>query len=392
MLSTARTCTLACPAVWSIAWCVAGCAAPPAATVDARPQLVRSLTPWSIEPTSAATAVGTLAWQSPTDACAQVYRITVAYEPDLKFEEDSVSFLALGLDPKREGDLGDGAGPIPVDSVVGGRLFYQGLRAERDGATRDVSYGRTAFGPAAPTAACLPQTWDPMEDAFALAWPRLPGRLTAVGEHWNGLRVEAKCNRAACVDPKTGGGGPDNHHRTCVTQDWQESLLGLYEVDGQRLAWLHSTWTDGHGGEGIDTERFTLVSIDHGRPVWSQTIVDHRFAQPTADGAFAPVVKTWQLEAIDDCPGSLSDLGWTRDETTIADANRIAQELARSDELRRNNRKKRKIEARMKAQDERRQEGGDAPPAGDEMNPLSPPLVTPAGETRPVVVTPRPEE
>ncbi len=348
------------------------CAEPPKQTVDARPMLVRTLAPWDLQPASAPTAVGMLAWQAPRESCPHVYRLTVSYEPDLKFEEDSVSYLALGEDPKRQ-DPDPDPGPIGTDEIVAGRLFYQGLRAERDGATRDVSYGREAFGPASPTAGCLPQTWDPMEDAFALGWPRLPGRLTQVGESWNGLRVEAKCDRAACVDPKTGGGGPENHHRTCTTQDWQETLLGLYEVDGERLAWIRSTWTDGHEGLGIDTERYTLLSLDHGRPVWSRTMVDHRFAQPTADGSFAPVVRTWQLESIDACPGSLAALGWTRDEATIAEAEHNATELGRSDELRRT---RRRAAAREQLEQRRREEQDKAGGLG-EMKPLSPPVVTP---------------
>ena len=355
------------------------CAEPPKQTVDARPMLVRTLAPWGLQPTSASTAVGMLAWHAPRDTCPHVYRLTVAYEPNLKFEEDSVSYLALGEDPKRKDTEADDGGPIGVDEVVAGRLFYQGLRAERDGATRDVSYGREAFGPASPTAGCLPQTWDPMEDAFALGWPRLPGRLTQVGESWNGLRVEAKCDRAACVDPKTGGGGPDNHHRTCTTQDWQETLLGIYDVGEQRVAWIRSTWTDGHEGEGIDTERHTLVSLDSGRPVWSHTMVDHRFAQPTADGSFAPVVRNWQLEAIDACPGSLASLGWQRDEATVAEAERAAEELGRSDELRRT---RRRAAAREQLQQRRLEEQDKAGGLG-EMKPLSPPIVTPRRQEDP---------
>lgn len=350
-----------------------GCAEPAKQTIDEHPKLVRTLAPWGLQPTSAATAIGTLAWQAPTDDCPHVYRLTVSYEPDLKFEEDSVSYLSLGEDPKYEGEVADGSGPIAADAVVPGRLFYKGLRAERDGATRDVSYGREAFGPASPTAGCLPQTWDPMEDAFALGWPRLTGRLTQVGESWNGLRVEAKCDRAACVDPKTGGGGPDNHHRTCTTQDWQEELLGIYDLGGERVAWIRSMWTDGHEGEGIDTLRHTLISLEHGRPVWSQTVVDHRFAQPTADGSFAPVVRTWQLEAIDACPGSLSSFGWTRDEDTVAAAKMGTEELGRTDELRRT---KRKAAARERLQQKRRERQERAGGVG-EIKPPSPPVVTP---------------
>lgn len=297
--------------------------------------MLRVLEPWGLEPASAPTEVAMLAWHAPTDACPPVYRLTASYEPKLRFEEDSTSWLALGRDPRRPAPEHDDAEAIARGEIVGGRLYYHGLRAERDGASRDVSYGRELFGPAAPSAGCLPQTWDPMEDAFALGWPKLPGRIVAVGERWNGLRVEAKCNRSACVDPKTGGGGPDNHHRACVTEDWQETLLGIYEIDGERYAWIGSTWTDGHEGAGIDTERFTLVSIEHGRPVWSQTVIDHRFSQPVAEGGFAPVKRTWTLEAVDDCAGALPAAGWAAPDDIAAEVERMREGLADVDALRR---------------------------------------------------------
>jgi hypothetical protein len=318
-----------------------GCAEPAASTIDARPAMLRLLEPWGLQPASAPTEIAMLAWHAPSDACHEVYRITTSYEPALRFEEDSTSWLALGRDPRRPAEAHVEGEPIRAGEVVPGRLYYHGLRAERDGASRDVSYGRELYGPAAPSAGCLPQTWDPMEDAFALGWPKLPGRLVAVGERWNGLRVEAKCNRAACVDPLTGGGGPDNHERACVTQDWQETLLGIYEneADGERYAWIGSTWTDGHEGKGIDTQRFTLVSIDHGRPVWSQTVLTHRFSQPIADGGFAPVVRTWQLEAVDDCEGALPAAGWNVPphiaEELAAEVARMREGLADVDALRR---------------------------------------------------------
>jgi hypothetical protein len=320
------------------------CAEPAESTIDARPAMLRMLEPWGLEPASAPTEVAMLAWHAPSDACTEVYRISTSYEPALRFEENSTSWLALGRDPKRPAKGHREDAPIRSGEVVAGRLYYHGLRAERDGASRDVSYGRELFGPAAPSAGCLPQTWDPMEDVFALGWPKLPGRLVAVGERWNGLRVEGKCNRAACVDPLTGGGGPDNHDRACVTQDWQETLLGIYEIEDQRYAWIGSTWTDGHEGKGIDTERFTLVSIDHGRPVWSQTVLTHRFSQPVAQGGFSPVVRTWRLEAVDDCGGALPAAGWEppphETEALGTEIARMRSGLADVDALRRGGRRK----------------------------------------------------
>jgi len=306
-----------------------------------------------------------LGWQAPPPDCPHAYRLTVDHEPALRFEEDGTASLVLGRHPRQQptrlrGRNPNGAteqeralealrkpgteehatlgpGPIPPGVMVPAHLFYQGVRAERVGATRDVSFTAEFAGPAAPTAACMPRTWDPMEDALALGWPKLPGRLTAVGEAWNGLPVQGKCARSACVNPQTGGGGADEHARTCVIPPWHEQLAGLYEHEGELYAWIVSRWSDGHeAGQGIGTTRQTLVSVEHGRPVWSRTVIDHRFAQPVASGGFAPVVRTWTLEAIDACPGSLHAAGWERPPELADEEARLRERLAASDELRRN--------------------------------------------------------
>ena len=93
------------------------------------------------------------------------------------------------------------------------------------------------------------------------------------------------------------------------TIDLRERLAGVYEIAGQRVALVESHWDDGHEGQGIETDRMTLVSLDHGRPLWSRTRVNHRFPQPTADRSFAPVVRTWELQAQDGCAGALPQLG-----------------------------------------------------------------------------------
>ncbi len=199
--------------------------------------------------------------------------------------------------------------------------------------TRDVFLSREHAGPASPLVGCMPQTWDPIEDALALGWPKLPARTTAVGERWTGLRVAAKCNRSACVDPTNGRGGPENHHRSCATQDWQNTLAGVYEHQGQRLALIQSTWTDGHGEAepsntlGLWSERTTLVSIDEGRPLWSTFILHHNFATPTVEQPWQGVERRWTMTAIDACDGGLADLGWTRPEQTLEPALRFAQLL-----------------------------------------------------------------
>ncbi|MCA9712348.1 MAG: hypothetical protein KDK70_41310, partial [Myxococcales bacterium] len=102
-------------------------------------------------------------------------------------------------------------------------------------------------------------------------------------------------------------------------------------------AWLYSEWSDGHGpGEGIQTKRQTLLSVTHGRPVWSQTVVDHRFHQPAAEGGSAPVVRTWTLESADGCPGSLAAAGWVRPPGLAEHELELRDALAHTDELRKN--------------------------------------------------------
>lgn len=313
----------------------------------------RAMQAYGLDPAPAELPSVELGWQAPPEDCPHAYRLTTGYEPALRFEEDGTASLVLGRHPRQRPErlqgvrppngasaaaraVEIGPGPIPPEVMVPAHLFYQGVRAERVGATRDVYLTREFAGPAAPTAACMPRTWDPMEDALALGWPKLTGRLTAVGERWSGLPVQGKCARSACVDPQTGGGGPDQHERTCVVGPWQEQLAGVYALRGELYAWIVSRWSDGHGhGQGISTERRTLVSLEHGRPVWSQTVVDHRFAQPVAEG-FAPVTRTWTLEAIDACPGSLHAAGWERPPALADEEARLRDRLAHADELRTN--------------------------------------------------------
>ncbi|MCX4241120.1 hypothetical protein [Paraliomyxa miuraensis] len=317
-----------------------GCGGPAPGSMMEEPPLHQALAAYGIELAAAEAWSVELGWQVPPEDCPHAYRLSTSYEPALRFEEDNVASLIVGRHPRQKPERPLEDGPLPSELVVPAHLFYQGLRAEREGATRDVYLTGELVGPASPTAACMARTWDPMEDALALGWPQLPGRLTAVGEHWSGLRVGGKCSRAACVDPQTGGGGVDAHALTCVVGPWQETLAGLYEHDGELHAWIHSRWSDGHGpGLGISAERKTLISVDHGRPIWSRTRVDHRFAQPLHDGSFGPVVRTWTLEAIDGCPGSLAATGWERPAELVDEETRLRDQLAHADRLRKRTRR-----------------------------------------------------
>jgi hypothetical protein len=274
------------------------------------PKLTEALAPYGLEPNVADTEVARLAYQPPSAECPHVVRISVVNEPDLMHEADSESYLSLGLDDD------------PNEDFTQLRTMYRGFRAEK-GVQRIGTMSETIVGPTSPTAGCLPKTWDPIEDAMTLGWPELTGRLTGIHERWTGHRVAGKCNRAGCVDPKTGGGGPENHHRTCVTQDWQNELVGLYEHQGEQLALIRSTWTDGHGEvgpantTGIWAQRSTLINLDHGRPMWSRHRLHHSFPQPTADKSWAPIDRTWEMHTADACPGSLAAHGWDRPDDVI---------------------------------------------------------------------------
>ena len=46
-------------------------------------------------------------------------------------------------------------------------------------------------------------------------------------------------------------------------------------------------------------------------------------------------MRTWTLEAIDACPGSLAAAGWARPDDVVAEHDRALGELADSDEVKR---------------------------------------------------------
>lgn len=315
--------------------CAACADAPPSATA-AQEELQGLLVPYGLEPEALPEAVALLAWQVPTQACAHAYRVSAIVEPVLMHEAPSISTFTLAA--KDDAPQTGAAPPVP-GQVVALDVYYRGLRAEKRGLIRDGWASAEFFGPAAPTAACTARTWDPVEDAFALGWPRLPARLVAVGETWTGLRVEGKCNRAACVDPNTGGGGPDNHHRACVTMSWQETLVGVYRIGDERVGLVRSHWDDGHAGLGLESDRVTLVSIDHGRPIWSSMTLQHRFPELVVGNQFSPVVRTWTLESADACAGSLASLGFARRPDDLADVESALIQLADIEGLRERDRR-----------------------------------------------------
>lgn len=244
-----------------------------------------------------------LAYATPPADCPWAYEIEVDYDTPPLGEDPSISG-ALVVRPVRDGYVASPSTTIRRGTTVGGHLFYQGVRVSKRGARREIHFGRTAVGPAAPTAPCTARTWDPLEDFLALAFPELPDHPVTTGRTWNGARVEGRCNKTACIDPETYAGGRENHLRPCVTEDVQETLVGVVDTPAGPVAAIEGTWSDGHGEAGISMERKALVSVASGRPLYAKTTIYHRFPQPTFDHRFGPITRTVTIRAIDTCPGT----------------------------------------------------------------------------------------
>jgi len=278
---------------------VPGCVAEPAEQAG----LIELDVEFDLTPRPDPARAAPLAWRAPL-ACPQVYRVRIdeSYPPGLEERlhtraEHSDSFIAISSQRAKDGE-------------VLGRLMFQGPRTQDRPVLRDFAISAELAGPAAPDAPCRERTWDPVEDALALGWPQLPARLVARGETWRGARVEATCNRSACVDPKTGGGGPDNHHRPCATMSWRERLDGLYTLGDEQVAQISSFWSDGHPlGEALWSERSAVVSVAHGRLLHSQTVIHH---------GYSGIEREVRVDAIDGCAGGLVAAGWSPDPVLVA--------------------------------------------------------------------------
>lgn len=247
-----------------------------------------------------------LRWRPPT-RCVQVYRVVIDEAVPAAYErlrnlpaEHSQGFLALGADALRPAQAP--AARPDARTIWPGRLLYWGPKTHEREVQRELFFSGALVGPASPDAACFERTWDPIDDALALGWPKLPARLTAQDEVWTGARVESRCNRSACIDPKTGGGGPEAHHLTCVTMDWRERLEGIYDLGDRRVAAITSYWSDGHDpADGIWSERQSLVDVDAGRLLASEVTIHH---------GFLDITRSLRIEAVDACPGGLLAAGW----------------------------------------------------------------------------------
>src|SRR5690606_27319131 len=136
-----------------------------------------------------------LRWRAPGE-CVEVYRFRVdEYYRDASVEtfvgrpeEHATHHLALAHDPTRA--PGDRLRPVI------GML----TRADAEVRVRELWWSEIEVGPSAPDFACRRRSWDLLEDALALGWPKLPGTTTHVGERWTGARVEGRCHETVCLD------------------------------------------------------------------------------------------------------------------------------------------------------------------------------------------------
>jgi hypothetical protein len=277
---------------------------------------------FGLTPVAVADTVATLAWQPAS--CPQAYRVQIAesYPPGLEDmlrtrAEHSESWLVVAGSDKG-GEVWP-AGPVPEDRVFVGRSLFRGPKTQNKPLQREFALSATLAGPASPDAPCYERTWDPVEDALALGWPALPGRMVAVGETWRGARVEARCNRSACVDPQTRGGGPDNHHRPCTTMSWRERLDGIFQLGDGRVAEISSFWSDGQPlDQGIWSERKAIVSLEHGRLIHSETLIHH---------GYSGIEREVRIDAVDECAGGLVAAGWSPDR--IVERDELLAELTK---------------------------------------------------------------
>ncbi len=250
-----------------------------------------------------------LAYRAPTD-CVQAYRVQVDESFEIegygrfynRAEEHSVGWLGLGRDDA--GEL-----RVVYESEDAG-VRAADPRSESAGARDPVSTARglyidrTQIGPAAADASCRDRSWDPLEDALALGFPRLPTHPVAVGSSWRGARVsgdgstcsarEICCNLGACTDlgdPKAAGGR--DRSAPCVLPDWREQVEALPGMDPARELAIVGQWSDRAPGElGASASR---------RVRWEVGLQRVRSAEFRYVHPFLGVVREVRLEAIDRC-------------------------------------------------------------------------------------------
>lgn len=226
---------------------------------------------------------GTLRWRAPGE-CVELYRFRVderyrdaSVETFVGRPEEHATYqLALARDPTRSAS----EQLQPVIATL--------TRPDADTRVRELWWGEVEVGPSAPDFACRRRSWDPLEDALAFGWPKLPGSSTRVGERWVGAHVEGRCHETVCLD--VDGSFNPNAAVPCRARPWSERLVG---AEGE-LAVILGDWDDGHDPArpefGILTSR-ELV-IDEGRPRYAKAVIEHRWSG---------VRRELSLVRVDDC-------------------------------------------------------------------------------------------
>jgi hypothetical protein len=229
-----------------------------------------------------------LRWRAP-DRCVEVYRMTIHEE-----HRDNMVTRFVGREPERSSWL-LALGQRGRQTV--GVLVRED--ATDDVRERELTWSATEVGPAAPDFACRRRSWDPIEDALALGWPKLPGARVRVGESWIGSSVEGRCHETVCANEQ----GRFDHDRRCRARPWHEALAG----SGNGVALIVSDWDDGHDHPiGVLTQRSAL--IHEGRPLWVGASIEH---------SWSGVDRTLELSRIDDCSGL--SLAGADDEAAVAE-------------------------------------------------------------------------
>jgi len=104
---------------------------------------------------------------------------------------------------------------------------------------------------------------------------------------------------------------------------WRERLDGVSRLGDDRVAEISSFWSDGHPlGAGIWSERVALVSLTHGRLMYSETRIHH---------GYTGIEREVRLTAIDACPGGLVAAGWSPEAADLAGRDALLAELAGRD-------------------------------------------------------------
>jgi hypothetical protein len=283
-------------------WWQPRAAAAEARTAEVDAMLERIATELDAEPRDDA-RLRTLRWDTSGD-CTQVYAFTI----DESHANESVA-LFLGQ-PEEHSRWLLGIGPHPMhEDRLAAMLVPDPEPPGDDEPTRlrelFIAPDARELGPAAPDFACRSRRWDPLEDALALGWPKLPANPVRAGDRWIGQVVGGRCHETPCLDAT----GQFDRARSCQARPWQEQLVGWLEPE---IAVIRSSWDDGQQAESAARRRMAEsaeptnsldfgiltwreLAMAEGRPVLARAEIWHRWTG---------VVRTLELRALEQCaPG-----------------------------------------------------------------------------------------